>query len=256
MPKTLAIVVQPIVIVLAVLLGLAVSARAQTPLDRLDREIRGQGGPASQPAQPGDVPPAGQPSVTAPAAGRPAYLGAWADDQRDRGRGVRVLRVRPGGPAAAAGLRAQDLIVAAAGSRIRQMSDLVSAMQLMAAGDRLPLDIVRDGRAMKLEVTLGHLPEATEPRRIPGPEAVPAPPANRLPPGPAAPPFVPPSRPAEKPADGPSLPVPLKPVPPSAPEATTAAAATDRVEELQRRVDRLEKRVRELERELAEARKK
>ena len=48
-------------------------------------------------------------------------MGIVADDQNDRGRGVRVLDVTADGPGAKAGLRTQDLIVSLSGMRVRQL---------------------------------------------------------------------------------------------------------------------------------------
>ena len=66
------------------------------------------------------------------------YLGAMADN--DAGRGVKVLSVRSGGPADRAGLQAQDLIVGAAGRKIRLLSELSAILSRLNPGDRLALE--------------------------------------------------------------------------------------------------------------------
>ena len=66
---------------------------------------------AAQPA----APPADQGIPQADArrdAREPGYLGLVGDDRRDRGAGVRVVRVVEGSPAAAAGIEVGDLITA------------------------------------------------------------------------------------------------------------------------------------------------
>ncbi|GAB0150185.1 trypsin-like peptidase domain-containing protein [Marichromatium sp. PS1] len=80
--------------------------------------------------------------------------------------GVVVLKVDPGSPAAAAGLRsalisregelvAADLIVAAAGRRVRSLDDLLDVLDNYAPGNRIELEVVRGGERFSLPVTLG-----------------------------------------------------------------------------------------------------
>ncbi len=115
-------------------------------------------------------------------AGARGYLGATVDDRNDRGRGVRVLGIRPGGPADRAGLRPDNLIVSAGGARVRQMSDLTGVLDLLAPGDKVPIEVLRAGAALpqKGEVTLGQAPPGL-PAPVPGtlPREVVAPPARR-----------------------------------------------------------------------------
>jgi hypothetical protein len=79
--------------------------------------------------------PAGPIPVATPRSGpiapgrQRAYVGAVVDDVNDRGRGVRVLVVRPGGPAERAGVRPRDLIVGAGGTRVRQLSELTAVVE-------------------------------------------------------------------------------------------------------------------------------
>ena len=58
--------------------------------------------------------------------------------------GVQVRSVAEGSVAAAAGLTAGDLVVAAAGTPVRQASDLTAVVQRQAPGTWLPLTIKRD----------------------------------------------------------------------------------------------------------------
>jgi hypothetical protein len=229
---------------------------AQSTLDRLEKEIRqraGQDGSVA-PGVVGQLTPSADPSV--PSAEAPAppagvkdargapYLGAVVDDRNERGRGLRVVGVRPGSAADRAGLRQQDLITHAASARLQKLSDLSAILALLAPGDKLMLEIMRAGKAKKLEVTLGQRssPTGAPPR---GAEVVAAPPAKPIPPPPPAMP------PGTTPLTGPEL------LPPAvADRAGVAAASEDRLERLQRRVEQLERRVQELEKAATETRKK
>ena len=129
-----------IVVLLAAGLGRISPAAAQGVLDRLESGIRMSNG---------------QPAATI-AAGQRVYLGAVADD--DAGRGVRVLSVRAGGPADRAGLKAQDLVVTAAGRKVHLLSELTNILSSLAPGDRLSLELMRGNRMVKTEVVVAAVP--------------------------------------------------------------------------------------------------
>jgi hypothetical protein len=199
-------------------LGQPGSALAQSPLERIEDQIRTQ--PGSDAVSPGPAAPSSTPGAKSPSGERP-YLGAFVDDRNDRGRGVRVLDVRPDGPSARAGLLAKDLIVSASGVRGRQMADLSAIVDAMSPGDTLSVEITRNGQTKKVDVVLGHRVAPASPEGVP-------PPVGKLPVGtPSAP--------------GPDLTAPL--------------GANAQVDQLQRRVEQLERRVEALERALAEAHK-
>jgi hypothetical protein len=236
-------------------------ATAQTTLQRLEQDIRGQAGQGA--AAPGaTIPPPPPAALGGPAHPR-AYLGAWVDEQSDRGRGARVLQVRSGGPAERADLRPGDLIVAAAGTPVRQVSDLTAVIEKAAPGDKLVLEILRGPARLKPGLAPGEqsppeVPQGGVPQKItvtlaappagfsaePQPEAVPPPAARRAPEPPA----------------GPSLPAPLSTVPPPPLPGTTSPAARlsagqpaeTEISALKARVQDLERRVQELERALKE----
>ncbi|WP_246221593.1 S1C family serine protease [Marichromatium bheemlicum] len=80
--------------------------------------------------------------------------------------GVVVVKVDPGSPAAAAGLRsalvsragelvAADLIIAAAGRRVRSLDDLLDVLDNYAPGNHIEIEVVRGGERLSLSVTLG-----------------------------------------------------------------------------------------------------
>lgn len=210
-----------IVALLAVGQGGASPAAAQGELDRLESGIRTSNG---QPV----------------AASQRVYLGAVADDSA--GRGVWVLSVRSGGPADRAGLQAQDLIIAAAGRKIRLLGELSAILNGLNPGDRLSLELVRGNRPLRTEVVLGAPPGTPPPTGLGAgrTESIPPPPGEV-----ASPPSLTPAPPSE----GPAFSVPNRqPFPPNSPQA--------QIEELRRRVDQLERRIAELERALAESRQK
>jgi len=214
-------------VVFSMWLGAVRVASAQPVLERLEKAIRRQvdrgakaAGPADRPAveRPAGA-PAGKPDF------QPGYLGLVADDKKDRGRGLRVLDVRPDGPAEKAGIRKHDLITALAGVQVRQMAEMADILELFPAGDTLTVDILRAGKPQKVKVTLGRRGPRTW-RSAALAEAVPAPPA-------------------ETPPGGERL--------PAAGRADRPSDAAARIEQLQRRVAELERRVAELQRALAEA---
>jgi hypothetical protein len=265
---------------IGIALGLVDTAAAQPSLDSLESRIRQQTAPgAAKPADAAAVPAQEQapslpglpeavpaPTPAARSANQP-YLGVVVDDRNDRGRGLRVLQVASGGPGQRAGLRVQDLITAVAGRQVRQMSDLVDALEPHAPGDTIWLDVLRGLHTQRLRLTLGQRPPPIgaapvqpggPPASAPAPEPVPIPPpAERarpaLPGAAAAAPdeiiLLPPkTEPAAPPAAKPPVPAPPTPQP--------TADEHSRIERLERRIVELEQRISQLERALAEPARK
>jgi serine protease Do len=77
---------------------------------------------------------------------------AFVNDSRVE-HGVLVVRVEPG-PAVAAGLRSDDVIVAVAGERVADLHAYHTALFKWQPGDRVPLMIWRAGDTLRLTVTL------------------------------------------------------------------------------------------------------
>jgi putative serine protease PepD len=89
-----------------------------------------------------------------------AYLGvetAPAVEPGDR-RGVAVVAVRSGGPAAKGGLRAGDSIDAIDGRPLRGVNDLIATVSADRPGQPVTLDVRRGGRRLTLHIVLGAQP--------------------------------------------------------------------------------------------------
>ncbi len=73
--------------------------------------------------------------------------------------GILVGQVSQDSPAARAGLRQGDVIVAYAGDAVKNIGSFRNHVALTEPGSREPITIVRDGKRQKLEVTIGALGE-------------------------------------------------------------------------------------------------
>ncbi|MBX3472075.1 MAG: Do family serine endopeptidase [Planctomycetes bacterium] len=101
-----------------------------------------------------------------------------AEDRRGLGlgerQGVVVAGVTPGAPAAAAGLRQGDVILAVDGEPAHDVQRLRHAVARAGVGDVVPVELWRDGRQVTVDVRLAELPDdpvapprATPPRATP-----------------------------------------------------------------------------------------
>jgi C-terminal processing protease CtpA/Prc len=66
--------------------------------------------------------------------------------------GVRVNNVSPGGPAAEAGVKAGDVVVSIEGKKVATGRELVKVMEGVEPGQKVALEIVRDGKPLKVAV--------------------------------------------------------------------------------------------------------
>jgi S1-C subfamily serine protease len=79
--------------------------------------------------------------------------------------GVVVESVEPGSPAAAAGLRPGDVIVAVEGKPLESAEQLLGEIRARRPGQPLRLRVLRDGQERDVTVTLGEQPEGSDLRR-------------------------------------------------------------------------------------------
>ncbi len=103
-------------------------------------------------------------STPAPKASLGILVEATAKDAEQQG--VRVRQVLPDGPAAKAGMQTGDIITRADNRGIEDYDDLINALAQHKPGDQLNFQVVRDGQAKTLQVTLG-TPQASA-REKPG----------------------------------------------------------------------------------------
>lgn len=83
---------------------------------------------------------------------RRAMLGVNLGASESNGGGVRVEGVSPGGPAAEAGVKPGDVIVAVQAKPVTTGRELLRAMEAVEPGEKVELGLKRDGKPVKLAV--------------------------------------------------------------------------------------------------------
>ena len=83
------------------------------------------------------------------------WLGSVPDMAGDDTTGLRLQAVTPGSPGDQAGLRAGDVVVAIGGARVKDLYSYSAALYAHKPGDRITVDVLRDGKRQQLTVTLG-----------------------------------------------------------------------------------------------------
>jgi Tol biopolymer transport system component len=78
-------------------------------------------------------------------------------DYADKGDvpGVLLSGVRPGGPAAAAGIQGGDRLTRIGKTEVRTVQDFVYVLQQAKPGERVPVELIRDGKKMTVKITFG-----------------------------------------------------------------------------------------------------
>ncbi len=77
-------------------------------------------------------------------------------------KGAFIAEVNAGSPAARAGLRSEDIVVSLNGTGVESSSDLTRRVARAKPGDKLRLEVLREGRRQTIEVTAGRRPSESE----------------------------------------------------------------------------------------------
>jgi putative serine protease PepD len=85
-----------------------------------------------------------------------AYLGVGIEDASG---GAKLGSVAAGGPADDAGLRAGDVITQVGSTKITDGDELAAAISELAPGEKVTVQVTRDGSTKDVQVTLGDQPE-------------------------------------------------------------------------------------------------
>jgi serine protease Do len=88
--------------------------------------------------------------ISFPRVQKPEELKAYGYDH-----GVIVEKVTPGGPAAQAGVKSEDIVLALNGKAVKDGDDLVARIADMPVGAKLTLSIDRGGQKMDKQLTIG-----------------------------------------------------------------------------------------------------
>lgn len=109
---------------------------AQSALDRLDAQVRAGENPTTE-------------------AEDASYLGALADDANEKLRGVRLLEIKPGGPADQQGLKAGDLITAIGGEKVATLDQFADRLAKIPVGEKAVFSVERGDEKLSLPIQLG-----------------------------------------------------------------------------------------------------
>jgi C-terminal processing protease CtpA/Prc len=132
----------------------SVEGRTITNPRQLQAYIRGQGGRAV----PVIIDRDGQRytiQLASQGGGEGAWLGVYLQDGENDRPGAQVTSIYPSGPAARAGLRTGDVILALNGQRIANTPDLIAAVDGLKAGSRAEATVLRNGQEMAIPIVLG-----------------------------------------------------------------------------------------------------
>ncbi|HHW06208.1 MAG TPA: PDZ domain-containing protein [Clostridia bacterium] len=78
----------------------------------------------------------------------------------DLPQGIWVGGIVPGGPAEKAGMQVEDIIVRIGDQNIKTAADLQGVLKKLKPGDQVVIRVVRKGKAIDLQVTLGEMPRS------------------------------------------------------------------------------------------------
>jgi serine protease Do len=77
-------------------------------------------------------------------------------------KGVYIAQVSPNGPAAKAGLKKEDVVVAIDGKKVDSSDELTSEVISRAPGAAVNLSVIRNGQPMTVKITLGQRPNTLD----------------------------------------------------------------------------------------------
>lgn len=86
------------------------------------------------------------------------YLGVELVPRADGGRGAVINLVTPGSPAAVAGIRGGDVVIAADGTPVDGQAAFVAAIRDKSPGDSIDIVVLRDGQRLTLTAVLAERP--------------------------------------------------------------------------------------------------
>ena len=95
-----------------------------------------------------------------PSAAQIAFLGVELESAANNG-GASISSVRPGSPAADAGLKSGDVVTKIDDTTISDDDDLIRAVRAHQPGDEVTVTYTRDGTTAQAKVTLGDRSDAT-----------------------------------------------------------------------------------------------
>lgn len=84
------------------------------------------------------------------------YIGVVGEDSADGG--VKVTLVTPNGPAAKGGVKEGDIIKSIAGKPLNKYAELSDMIKSHKTGDKVVVEVIRDGKNQKIDVTLEDRP--------------------------------------------------------------------------------------------------
>lgn len=82
------------------------------------------------------------------------FLGVSLEQRTDGGAGSIIATVQPGSPAAQAGIRIGDIVLAVDGEPVNGQAGLVAAIRDRTAGDSVNIDLIRAGERLSVTATL------------------------------------------------------------------------------------------------------
>src|SRR5262249_51192671 len=86
------------------------------------------------------------------------YLGVKFDQNQQEAKGIKIMEVVEDGPAAKAGLKADDAILKVDGKEVADFAGLREAVGAHKPGDKIKLTVKRGDKEMEITVTAGERP--------------------------------------------------------------------------------------------------